>query len=206
MLANLAFLHVASGLAGMQSSVEETNDAIARLSTSTMPSIQASGVYVQALNVGDDASASIRLYQQAIDMSVASGNRALEESLRGMQMVLLAATIDLDTAFTMFTERVNTWQIMGDPFASTGITELANMLARLGYHDGAARLHGAIDPGWDPDMAAGTFPLIWPVRDMMGRDAFNDAYQAGTRLSPQAAGELAHELIAQARAEHTTNT
>jgi hypothetical protein len=101
---------------------------------------------------------------------------------------------------------VNTWQIMGDGFAAAGVTELANMLARLGYHDGAARLHGATDPGLDPDKAAGTIPLMWPERDMMGRDRFNDAYQAGTRLSPQAAGELAHQLIAQARAEHTTNT
>ena len=206
MLVNLAFLHIIAGLADMRLSVEETNDAIARLSTSTMPTIRACGVYVQALNVGDDTSAAIRLYQQAIDMSVASGNRALEEGLRGMQMGLLAETIDLDTAFTMFTERVNTWQIMGDSFVSTGISELANMLARLGYHDGAARLHGAINPVADPDMVAGTFPLIWPERDMMGRDAFNDAYQAGTQLSPQAAGELAHQLIAQARAEHTTNT
>lgn len=41
---------------------------------------------------------------------------------------------------------------------------------------------------------------------MMGTDAFNDAYEAGTRFSPQGAGELAHQLIAQARAEHTTNT
>jgi len=203
---NLAFLHIFAGLADMRSSVEETNDAIARLATSTMPTIQAAGVWVQALNVGDDTSAAIRLYQQAIDMSVASGNRALEETLRGMQMGLLAETIDLDRALTMFTERVSTWQIMGDPFATAGITELANTLARLGYHDGAARLHGAINPDADPDMAATISPLIWPLRDMMGPDAFNDAYQAGTRLSPQAAGELAHQLIAQARAEHATNT
>ncbi len=203
---NLAFLHIFAGLADMRLSVEETNDAIARLATSTMPTIRAAGVWVQALSVGDDTSAGIRLYQQAIDMSVASGNRTLEETLRGMQMGLLAETIDLDTAFTMFTERVNTWQIMGDPFATAGVTELANMLARLGYPDGAARLHGAINPDADPDMAATMSPLIWPVREMMGPDAFNDAYQAGTRLSPQAAGELAHQLIAQARAEHTTNT
>jgi predicted ATPase len=203
---NLAFLHIFAGIADMRFSVEETNDAIVRLATSTMPTIRAAGVWVQALNVGEDTAAAIRLYQQAIDMSTESGNRALNETLRGFQMGLLSDTIDVDTALTMFTERVNTWQIIGDNFAAAGVTELANMLARLGYHDGAARLHGAINPGADPDMAATLSPFIPAVRDMMGADAFNDAYNAGTRLSPQAAGELAHQLIARARAEHITNT
>lgn len=202
---NLAFLHIFAGLADMRSSAEETNDAIARLATSTMPTIRAAGVWVQALNVGDDTAAGIRLYQQAIDMTTESGNRSLDETLRGFQMGLLSDTLDVDTALTMFTERVNTWQIMGDSFAAAGITELANTLARLGYHDGAARVYGAINPGVDPDMATTLSPFIPAVRQMMGTDAFNDAYDAGTRLSPQAAGELAHQLIAQARAEHTAD-
>ena len=38
---------------------------------------------------------------------------------------------------------------MGDNYAGAGATQLANMLAHLGYHDGAARLYGAgarLDP------------------------------------------------------------
>lgn len=205
-LTNLGLLHCLAGIADMRFSVEETNDAIARLATSTMPTIRAVGVWVQALNVGNDTAAAIRLYQQAIDMTTESGNRTLDESLRGTQMGLLADTIDVDTALTMFTERVDTWQIIGDNFAAAGVTELANMLARLGYLVGAARLHGAINPAADPDMAATLSPFIPKIRDVMGPDAFNDAYEAGTRLSPRAAGELAHQLIAQARAAHTSNT
>ena len=159
-LGNLAFLHCFAGLADMRFSVEETNDAIARLATSTIQTIRAAGVWVQALNVGNDKAAAIRLYQQAIDMTTESGNRTLDETLRGFQMGLLAENIDIDTALTMFTERVDTWQIIGDGFAAAGVTELANMLARLGYHDGAARLHGALNPTADPDMAATLSPSI----------------------------------------------
>ena len=139
-------------------------------------------------------------------VSVACGSRLLEESLRGAQMGLLAESIDVDTALTLFTERVNAWQRIGDDYTASGVSELASMLARLGYHDGAARLYGATNRATDPETAAALWTVTRVGRDMIGRDAFNNAYEAGRGLSPQAAGEFAHQLIAQARAEHTTTS
>ena len=141
----------------------------------------------------------------AIDVTVRSGNRRLETTLRGMQMGLLANTIDVDAALSLFAERVDVWQVMGDSYAASGVTELANMLARLDYLEGAAQLHGAVNKAVDPDTAATLSPFIVTIRDTMGRHAFNAAYEAGARLGPQAAGQLAQQLIAQARAEHVDN-
>ena len=90
---------------------------------------------------------------------------------------------------------------MGDNYAASGVTELANMLARLGYHEGAARLYGAVSHGAESYLAATLSPFIVTVRDAMGSDAFDASYGAGAGLDPATAGELAHRLIAQARAE-----
>ena len=204
-LGNLAYLHAFAGVAGVPFPEDETNAAIVRLARAVMHSIQGAGLWVQALNAGDDTTAALGLYQQAIDMTVKSGNRRLETTLRGMQMGLLANTIDVDTALSLFAERVDVWQVMGDSYAASGVTELANMLARLGYLEGAAQLHGVVNIGKDPEMAATLSPFIVTIRDTMGHDAFDAAYEVGATLSPQAAGQHAHRLIAQARAEHVDN-
>ena len=91
---------------------------------------------------------------------------------------------------------------MGDNCAGAGVTQLANMLAHLDYHDGVARLYRAVSHGAEPDMAAALAPSIVTVRDAMSPDAFDAAYGAGARLDPTAAGELGHQLIAQASADH----
>lgn len=201
---SLTFLHTLAGIAGVRFPDVETDQAVIQLASARMPTIQATRFWVQALKVAEtDAPAAIAFYQQAIDMAVESGCRTVEETCRGFQMGLLADTVDVETSLTVFTDRVNAWQITGDPYAAAGVTALANMLARLGYREGAAQLYGAISHHAEADIAATMSPSIVTVRDGMGRDAFNAAYQAGGELGPQAAGQLAHRLIAQARADQT---
>lgn len=55
------------------------------------------------------------------------------------------------------------------------------------------------------EVDAALSPAIVTIRDTMGRNAFAAAYETGARLSPQAAGQLAHQLVAQARTEHVDN-
>jgi hypothetical protein len=75
------------------------------------------------------------------------------------------------------------------------------LLARLGDRDGAARLYGAVARGIALDsLVPGLDVTISAVRESMGDAAFLAARDAGAALSNQAAGELARELIARARA------
>ena len=121
---------------------------------------------------------------------------------RGFQLGLLAQTTDVDAALDGFTETVNAWQIMGDVYTSAGVTQLATLLSRLGYHDGAARLYGAVAFGKSADDLALFQSSVLTVRDAMGPVAFTLAYEAGAALDPRSSGELAHQLIAQARGDH----
>lgn len=101
-----------------------------------------------------------------------------------------------------FTERVNAWQVMGDVYAGPGINELANLLTRIGYHDGAARLWAAISRGASQGELVVYAPSIPTVRNAMGPVAFALAYEADAALDPRSSGQLAHQLIAQVRDDH----
>ena len=202
---NLGFLHAMAGAVGVRLPDDEVENAIAALDASPMPSMRATAFWVRAIKVAEnDVAAAIAFYQQAIDLSAASGARTLEETCRGFQLGLLGRTSDVDAALRGLGERVNTWEVMGDLFAATIISELANLLARLGYHDGAARLWGAVAHGASEDEFIVYAPSIPTTRDAMGPVAFTIAYEAGAALDPRRSGQLAHELIAQARADHAS--
>ncbi len=76
------------------------------------------------------------------------------------------------------------------------------LLARLGDHDGAARLYGAVTRGIELGaLVSGLDACISSVREAMGDAAFLSSRDAGAALSYQAAGELARGLIQHARDE-----
>ena len=100
---------------------------------------------------------------------------------------------------------MDVWQVRADHYTVTGLAELARLLAHLGFHAGAARLVGAVAPREMPLNAYGNWKsAVETMRDAMGPDAFTAAFEGGRALSPHAAAQLAHELIAQARADHLT--
>ena len=97
---------------------------------------------------------------------------------------------------------MNAWRINGDTALATGIGHLVVLLARLGHHHGAAQLYGAatrsvVLDALVPELEA----TMATAREAMGDDAFYLACATGAALSYQAAGELACDLIAHARAE-----
>ena len=76
------------------------------------------------------------------------------------------------------------------------------LLARLGHHEGASQLYGAVTRGLELGaLVSGLDACISSLREAMGDDAFLSSRDAGAALSYQAAGELARELIQHARDE-----
>ncbi len=195
----LLYLHILTYFFGVAVPADESDIAIERLKASSMPSVRAGGFWVQALIVSaHDVAAAIALCQQAI--AADCGCRIFVESVRGFQIGLIAKTDDIDAALGGFAPIVATWQTSpGDTYLRGGMTELAAWLARLGYSDDAARLFGAISQGrlgsWTNPSAAGVQELA---------EAFTASFEAGAALDPRAAGEFAHELLAQVRADRLT--
>jgi hypothetical protein len=198
---NLIYLHVLHHIGGVPLPEEEVLAAIGQLESSPVPSIRAGGFWVQAnLMAPRDASAAIALYQQAIDMS--SGGKILEEMCRGMQIDLIGQSDDLETALTGFAHAANSWQhSLGDVYAGQGMTALVTWLAGHGYHDGAARLCGAVLRG-RPESWPYRPPSVVALPEVMGEVEFTAAFETGAALDPRAAAELAHQLLAQVRADH----
>jgi tetratricopeptide (TPR) repeat protein len=197
---NLAMLHVFAAMGEVPLPGHEVSEALASIAASPMPIARAIGLWTQAwLAAGHDVPAAISYYQQAIDLSVDSGDRTVEQTCRGFQLGLLAQTDDLASALTGFATIVDAWAISGDRYTSTAMAQLVALLARLGYHDGAAHLLGTL-----PENMTG-FPEILAMQDAMGAVAYTNAYQAGTALDRRSAAELAHQLITQARNDHTQN-
>jgi predicted ATPase len=201
--ANLGFLHVLANAIEISLPEQEIDDAITQLAASSMPSVRGMGWWVQSmLAARSDVPAAIALDQQAIDIAVETGCRTLAESVRGHQLGLIIETDDLDAALDGFAGVVDAWQVMGDIFTQSGMHALTVWLARLGYHDGAARLYGAVTKGYRSDVWTAT-PEVSTLADALGETALNDAYQAGAALDLRSAGELAHQLLAQVRSERT---
>lgn len=198
---NLAYLHVIASMVGREFSEHETNEAIAQLAASPMPTIRACGIWVQAmLAAKHDVPAAIALYQQAIDLAVASGGRTVEQTCRGMQIGLLAQSDDLHAALPAFASLVDTWKVMGDVYTGSGVSQLAALLDRLGYHEGAAQLWGAVMRGRQDTWIATNAEYATASND---EPAFATAFETGAALDLASASQLAHQLIAQARIDHT---
>ena len=185
---------------GVRMSERETLDALAHLDASPMPSVRANRWYFQARLVADqDVPAAIALCQQVLDAD--TGNRSMEETVRGYQVDLLARTDDIDATLTGFGRIVYTYQATGDTITRTSLNYLATWLARLGYHDGAARLYGAATLGTPIPALSARFPELAGLPDVMGADAYSTAFHAGAQLDTRATAELAHQLLARFRAD-----
>ena len=196
---NLATLHVFAAMSGLRLPEQETHEAIAQIMSSVMPTIRALGLWVQAMLAADrDVPAAISLYQQAIDIAVNCGSRPVEETCRGLQLGLLAQTGDLVPALTGFTTIVDAWQLTGDRYTTTAMAQLIELLVRLGYHDGATQLVGALPPQF------ADFPEVLAMREAMDPAAYAKAYEAGAALDRPSAAQLAHQLITQAHTEHSS--
>ena len=195
---NLLYLHILAHFGGVAMSEQETMDAVVQLKASSIPTIRAGGLWVHAMAVADDdPSAAIALCQTALDAD--TGSRVLDESVRGFQLGLIARTGDIEVSLAGFTRIVDAYQASSGDFYTRGaLGNLVEWSARLGYHDGAARLYGAVTRGRWPDPP----PEIVTLADTMGDDAFTAAFQAGATLDPRATGELAHQLLTQVRADH----
>jgi predicted ATPase/class 3 adenylate cyclase len=182
---------------------DELADALAEIKRAGFPLAFAVGLSSQAASVADgDIGAAIELYHEAIDLLESCGNRLSEQRTRAQLAGLLATSDDPERALGSFTEIVNAWRINGDTMLAEGIAQLAVLLGRLGHHDGAARLYGAVTRGVSLDALVPELDLtVAAAREAMGYTAFRTARDAGAALSYQEAGELACDLITHARAE-----
>ena len=153
----------------------------------------------EARLAGRDATKAIALYQEAIDGS--SGARTVEEMCRSMQLDLIARTDDLNAALDGFAHVVHAWQASGgDVYTAQGIVALAAWVARLGYHDDAARFVGIATRGHRERMMK-LLPEMGALPEVMGVAAYDSAFIAGAALDPVSGANMARELIARIRAD-----
>jgi predicted ATPase len=205
----LSVLLEQSGHVGEHLPDDELAEALAHVKTAGVPVAVASALSGQAASVAErDIGAAIELYQEAIDLLDSCGNRLFEHRVRAWLAGLLATSDDPERALGSFRQIVDAWRINGDTMLAVGIAHLAALLARLGHDDGAVRLYGVLTrtissldvlvPELDVAMTA--------ARETMGDSGFETACDAGSALSYDAAGELASDLIAHARAELTSGS
>ncbi len=90
------------------------------------------------------------------------------------QLGLIAQTGDIDAALAGFTRIIDAYQASsGDHYTRGGLGYLVEWLARLGYHDGAARLYGASTLG-RPEFWADPLPDIVTLAETMGHARLHD--------------------------------
>ncbi len=199
----LAIFHFISAAVGHHLPENEVTEGVAHINASGHPTAIAMALGGQAAVVAErDLSAAIDLYQRAIDVLAACGDRLVEQSTRAQLISVLARSEDSVRALASFTDLVNDWQICGDTFLASGIGHLVVLLVRLGYHDDAARLYGAVARGIELGaLVPGLDIARSAMLDSMGDAAFSASREAGAALSYQEAGELARGLIQRARDE-----
>ncbi len=198
---NLAYLHGHSEFVSRHLPQQEVDDAVALIVATGIPTIVSWGLWAQSLAAAThDPTLSIALLRQAIDAAGAVGDRVTEQVVRGSQLSLLARAGDPEQALAGFVDLVSAWQINGDTTLGVGIGNLVLTLGRLGYLDGATRLYGTISRGaamnW---MVPGLDETLSTIRAAVGDSAFDVVRADGAALTNRAAGELAQQLISQAR-------
>ena len=199
----LACLISMAGFVGHHLPAHEIRESLSQITAAGMPTAMAFALAGKgAIVAQDDTAAGIDLYHEAIDMLASCGDRLLEQTVQGQLVSLLARSEDPAPALASFVDIVNDWQICGDTLLAPGVGHLIVLLARLGDHDGAARLYGAVTRGIELGaLVSGLDACISSVREAMGDAAFLSSRDAGAALSYQAAGELARGLIQHARDE-----
>src|SRR2546428_3892111 len=199
----LACLISMAGFVGHNLPADEIRESLSQITAASMPTAMAFALAGKGAIVAQDGTAAgVDLYHEAIDMLASCGDRLLEQTVQGQLVSLLARSEDPHPALASFVRIVNDWQICGDTLLAPGIGHLVVLLGRLGHHDGAARLYGAVTRGIELDaLVPGLATAISAVRQAIGDAAFVSSCDAGAALSYQAAGELARGLIQHARDE-----
>ena len=142
--------------------------------------------------------------ERAGDLNILEHPRRI---VRGHQLGLLTQTSDPDRALAGFVDVVSSWKINGDTYLVLPMAHLVALLVRLGYHDGATRLHAVVSRGQELDALVAGLPEAMSIaRETLGESGFAEAAYAGAALSDHEAGELAHQLITTARNDLATDT
>ncbi len=199
----LALLVFWSGTLGNPLPDDEIIEALALINAAGVPTAIAWGLAGRAASLADrEPATSLNLQQQAIELLHVCGNQLMEQAARGLYATALARSDDPGLALSAFSETVDAWRINGDTALAQSMGHLVVLLARLGHVEGAARLFGAVVRTITLDALVPELePTMTTARESIGNTAFNAARETGAALSYQDAGDLANELIAQARAE-----
>ena len=112
----------------------------------------------------------------------------------------LSKATDTAIALDALSDVVDDWQLGGDTVVAAGMGRLVKLLSQLGLHTGAATLHAAITRGISLDaIIAGLDEAMATARLALGDSAFTSAHEAGAAMNPHTSGNLARQLISQAR-------
>jgi predicted ATPase/class 3 adenylate cyclase len=199
----LALLVFWGGLLGHPLPDDETIEALDQINAAGVPTAIAWALVGRAAALAErEPATALDLQQQAIALYHACGNQLVEQAARGLYASALAASDDPDVALGAFGEIVDAWRINGDTILAQTIGHLVVLLARLGQIEAAARLFGAVVRTISLDaLVPALETTMTAAREALGAAAFDAARDAGGALSYQDAGDLAHELIARARAD-----
>ena len=193
----LAVLIRISELVGAPMADVEFTEAFDQVQASRFPMAMAFALAGKAQRLSqDNPQVAIELLQQALEVVGSCGNRLLEQAQRSLLIGALAQGEDPAFVLDAFVDVVEAWRVNSDTVLLSGIAHLVMLLARLGEHDGAARLYGvatrevhldALVPGLEVEIAG--------LRTTMGAKEFDAARGLGAGLSHPAAADLAIALI-----------
>jgi predicted ATPase len=189
------------GHAGEHLPEREIAEAVATVQKAGMPLAYGISLAGQAAATAQhDHASAIDQYEEAIAVFESCGSLLFEQRARAELAGLLATSDDPERALASFVDIADAWRINGDTMLAAGIAQLAVLVARLGYHDAAARLFGAVTRTISlgalvPDLDA----AMTGTRRSMGDAAFESACTEGAALTFDAAGDLALDTIARAR-------
>jgi predicted ATPase len=190
---------VVRGLVGDPVVGAQLDDAVARINERGVPMVVALGLAAQAGALERDGEGErpvLAKIQQAVDLLGATGNRFIAETIRTGLLSRLAAAQDKRLALEGFVEIVAAWRVNGDTAFAPGMGHLITLLVRLGDHEDAVRLYGAVVrtvtlDALVPDFAAATSE----ARSHLGGNRFDELAVEGSKLSYQGAGDLALDRI-----------
>ena len=196
---NLMVRCVVRQLVGSPCSPAELADASALVRVAGVPSYVALMLTTEAAWTQDDIAA-IELIRQANAILRSVGNRQFGHTASNALASRLSKTTDIATALDALGGVIDDWQLGGDTAVAPGMGRLVVLLSQLGLHNGAATLHAAITRGISLGaIVAGLDEAMATTRLSLGDSAFTSAHEAGAAMNPHTAGNLAHQLISQAR-------
>lgn len=149
---------------------------------------------------GLDPERALADYREAIRLCAPSGVITGELALVG-EAALLGRSGDTDDALAGFQRYLTRFQDSRRPVGSrVALVNLADLLARLGEDDVAARLCGHLGLRPEFDLTTRQEEVVDALAARLGVQGYADALERGRRLSASAALDLALDTIARLRA------